>query len=75
MSLELALLRFLKDLDKYERMYKALPKKVLDQRTQILLEDYGKWFREFAEANRIDELRATGLRIKTTMIKEDTVVT
>ena len=75
MSLELILLRFLKDRDEYERMHKALPKKALDQRMQILLEDYGKWFREFAEANRIDELRATGLRIKTTMIKEDTVVT
>ena len=54
MSLELTLLRFLKDRDKYERMYKALPKKALDQRTQILLDDYGKWFREFSDAPRID---------------------
>ena len=54
MSLELTLLRFLKDRDKYERMYKALPKKALDQRTQILLDDYGKWFREFSAAPHID---------------------
>lgn len=54
MSLELTLLRFLKDRDKYERMYKALPRQALDQRTQILLEDYGKWFREFSGAQRID---------------------
>jgi len=54
LSLELTLLRFLKKRDRYERMFKSLPLKALDQRTQILLEDYGKFFRAFPDAPAID---------------------
>ena len=54
MSLELTLLRFLRTRERYDRMFKSLPLKALDQRTQILLEDYGKFFRAFPDAMAID---------------------
>lgn len=54
MSLELTLLQFLKYRPKYERLYKSVPKVALDPRTQILLDDYGKYFREFIDVQRID---------------------
>jgi replicative DNA helicase len=55
MSLDLTTLRFLRTRSRYERLSKAIPERALDTRTQILLKDYGRYFREFPDAA---ELRA-----------------
>jgi len=54
MNLEITLLRLLRKRDKYEKLHRAVPKPALDERTRILLDDYGKFFREFDEAQEIE---------------------
>ena len=49
MSLELTILRMLKHRAKYDRLIRAVPKHALDQKTQIILDDFGKFFREFPD--------------------------
>ncbi len=54
MSLEITLLSLLKEREKYDRLAKAVPRHALDERTRVLLDDYGKYFREFTDVTRID---------------------
>jgi len=54
MSLDLTVLRLLKTRDKYEKLARSVPRKALDQRAQIILDDFGVYFREFSEAQRIE---------------------
>ena len=41
--------------DKYEKLIRAVPKHTLDTKTQTILDDYGKFFREYPEVRAIDE--------------------
>ena len=54
MSLDLTTLRLLKYRERYERLARSVPKRALDTRTAILLDDFGAFFREFPEVNRIE---------------------
>lgn len=54
MSLDLTILRLLKTRDRHERLSRSVPKKALDTRTAILLDDFGAWFREFPAAQALD---------------------
>ena len=54
MSLDLTTLRLLKRRDKYQRLAGGIPARALDQRTSIILADFGRFFREFPEAQAID---------------------
>jgi replicative DNA helicase len=54
MSLDITALRLLKVRDRYERLARAVPKRALDTRTQIILADFGRFFRDFPDAPRID---------------------
>lgn len=54
MSLDLTTLRLLKHRPRYERLARSVPKRALDTRTQIILADFGRWFADFPEAQRID---------------------
>lgn len=53
MSLELTVLRLLKYRDRFERLIRAVPKHVLDAKTQTILDDYAAFFKEFPEAAKI----------------------
>lgn len=54
MSLDITLLSFLRDRERYLRLYKAVPARALDARTQVFLSDFGRYFREFPEATKLD---------------------
>lgn len=54
MSLDLTTLRLLKRRDRYEKLSRAVPKKALDARTGIILDDFGRFFRENPEAAAIN---------------------
>lgn len=54
MSLDLTTLRMLKHRDKYEALSRAIPDRVLDARTRVLLADFGRFFKEFPDAPRVD---------------------
>ena len=54
MSLDLTTLRLLKRRDRYEKLARAIPKRALDVRTQIVLDDLGRYYREFPEAQHMD---------------------
>ena len=54
MSLDITTLRLLKVRDRYERLARAVPKRALDTRTQIILADFGRFFKDFPEAARVD---------------------
>lgn len=53
MSLDITTLRFLRLRDRYERLAKAIPARALDIRTQTLLTDYGRYYREFPEVKEL----------------------
>lgn len=53
MTLELTILRLLKYRDRCERLYKAVPKQVLDPQTQTILDDFVGYFKEFPDASKI----------------------
>lgn len=53
MSLDLTTLRLLKHRDRYEKLARAVPQRALDVRTQIILKDFGRYFRDFPEAQKI----------------------
>lgn len=55
MSLDLTTLRLLKYRDRYERLRKAVPDGVLDTRNRIILDDFGRYFREHPDATRVDQ--------------------
>lgn len=54
MSLDLTTLRILKFRDRYEKLARAVPARALDTRTQIVMNDMGRWFREFPDAKKLD---------------------
>lgn len=54
MSLDITTLQLLKHRDKHDRMIGAVPMSALDVGTQIILKDFGRWFREFDGAKVID---------------------
>lgn len=51
----MTLLRLLKSREKYDKLAKAIPKGVLDVKTQTILDDFGKFFGEFPDAPVIPE--------------------
>jgi replicative DNA helicase len=54
LSLDLTTLRLLKYRERYERLARSVPARALDQRTAILLADFGAFFREFPGVNKIE---------------------
>lgn len=52
-TFELSVLRMLKHRGTYERLHKAVPLPALDQKTQIILGDFGKFFKEFPDVPTI----------------------
>lgn len=54
MSLDLTLLRLLKYRGRYQRLAKAVPANAVDEYTKILLKDFGAYFAEFGDADKID---------------------
>lgn len=54
-SLDLTLLRLLRTRERYEKLVKAVPTHVLDIKTQTILDDFGKFFREFPDTKEIQE--------------------
>lgn len=55
MSLDITALRLLKYRERYERLGRAVPKAALAPLTATLLEDFGKFFKEFPDATRIEQ--------------------
>jgi len=49
--LDLTLLRLLRTRERYEKLIRAVPKHVLDIKTQTILDDFGKFYREFPDVN------------------------
>ena len=54
MSLDLTVLRLLKSRERYERLARSVPPRALDQRTAIILKDFGAYFKEFPDTEAID---------------------
>lgn len=54
MSLELTVLRLLKYRSRFDRLSRAVPKHVLDPKTQTILDDYRAYFAEFPAADRVN---------------------
>ncbi|OXI42137.1 AAA family ATPase [Burkholderia aenigmatica] len=54
MSIEVTLLQLLKYRERYERLAKAVPTAALEAKSVVILADYGKFFEEFPERERID---------------------
>jgi replicative DNA helicase len=65
LSLDLTTLRLLKYRDRYERLARSVPERALDTRTRIILADFGKFFRNFPDAKRIE---AEAFRVYFTML-------
>lgn len=76
MSLDMTVLRLLKHRPKYEALSRAIPAKVLDTRTQILLSDFGRFFRQFPDAPKVDHGAFTLMfkMVHPTLTEEDMVV-
>jgi len=53
--LDLTLLRLFKTRDRHDRLIRSVPKHVLDPKSAVVLDDFGKFFREFPDANSIPE--------------------
>jgi replicative DNA helicase len=53
MSLDLTTLRLLKHRSRYEKLVGAVPKRALDTKTGVLLSDFGRFFKAFPEAQRV----------------------
>ena len=54
MSLELTTMRLLKYRDRYDRLIRAVPMHALDPNAKTILEDFGRFFREFPDVARIE---------------------
>lgn len=54
MSIEVTLLQLLKYRDRYEKVYKAVPKVALEDLSRIFIDDFGAFYKEFPEVNRIE---------------------
>ena len=64
MSLDLTTLRLIKYRNRYEKLAGAIPKRALDRRMQVVLADFGRYFRELPDAQKI-EAEPFGLFFKT----------
>lgn len=54
MSLDMTVLKLLKHRERYERLAKAVPQTAIDTKTQILLSDFGRYFKECPDVKVID---------------------
>ena len=54
MSLEVTLLRLLQHRERYERLARAVPRNALESRSQYILDDFGKYFAEFPDVERLE---------------------
>lgn len=54
MALDITLLRIMKTRQDYTALRSMIPERVLDPKTTALLDDYGTWFKENADAKAID---------------------
>jgi len=54
LSIEITLLQLLKYRERYERLAKAVPKAALEAKSVVFLDDFGKFFKEFPDIQRID---------------------
>lgn len=54
MSLDISVLRVLKHRDRWERIAASVPARAIDAKTVIVMRDFGKFFKEFPDAQRID---------------------
>ncbi|MGU2415999.1 AAA family ATPase [Burkholderia cenocepacia] len=54
MSLETTLLRLLKTRERYERLARAVPRNALELKSKAILDDFGKFFAEFPDVQRIE---------------------
>jgi len=74
MSLDISALRVLKYRDRWERIAPSVPQKALDAKTIIVMKDFGKFFREFPDLQRIDfDKFKTMFRLWHPQLKEDTL--
>ena len=55
MSLDITALKLLKYRERYERLGRSVPKQALQPLTATLLDDFGKFFKEFPDAVRIEQ--------------------
>lgn len=53
MTLDVTLLRLLKDREQYERLHRAVPMDSIDQKTAIIIKDFGSFFQKNTEAKTI----------------------
>lgn len=51
----MTLLRLLKTREKYDKLIRTVPKHTLDIKSATILDDFGKFFKEFPEVSRIEE--------------------
>lgn len=51
--MDLTLLRLLRTRERYEKLIKAVPTGALDLHTSVILDDFGKFFREFPDVGEI----------------------
>ena len=49
------MLRLLRTKEKYDKLIRSVPKHVLDEKSAIILDDFGKFFREFPDVVSIEE--------------------
>lgn len=54
MSLDITVLRALKSRDRYEKLARSVPRRALDERGIVLLDDMGAFFREFPDVKVLD---------------------
>ena len=54
MALELDLLRVVKTREQFERLHRFVPRDAIDAITDVILRDFGSWFKEHPEAPEID---------------------
>lgn len=54
LSLDITVLRLLRQRDRHHRYSKAVPPQALERRVQVLLDDFGRYFHEFPDAHAIE---------------------
>jgi replicative DNA helicase len=53
-SLDLSLLKLFRTRDSYDKLIRTVPEGILDEKTKIILDDYGKFYREFSDVQELD---------------------
>lgn len=54
MALDVALVRVLKHRERYDRLYRTIPEGIIDPLTKVILDDYGRWFRQHMDQDVVD---------------------